>query len=599
MDRGIRAARAQNAEELALALKEAKDLNANAVKHGLITPVQSKEQLRRTEVIFEGGVKLGQLEQLVEHTGWRNAEANLQEWSLSSPPKNWTQDEWDNFINDSQTAMNKMRERINRSEREGTENYKQLSRANLLESLISGGGNIPTYDPTVSKAINERWENLVLPSWSQMPPGEQRNRFMADQLIAMQKMPSKFKDFVGSIAASGDPAAVGDLVQVWDRVLDQRESMLASIEGKPSLILTNLRNVLQAKGSIDEADVKSAMDRFYYKPGVYDANLARHSENLKQANLDGFVNDAIADMGYSGLFQDDAKATGQFRADYELLMRKALGENAEWDEAHAAVVTQLQGTWGRTYSDPAFPEGKMTRFSPESRSGMSSEALNKYKNEYIAKHAPDLYKEHGADAFLLVADGITTNMEGIPSYSVELRTDKTLPDKTIQVRTKAGMLRFIPNPMFDPEIQAAQAQRERLDNQVDAFQAIKLRFERDLAGILAEGFQNPIDKDYEMFVQSSDMMFNFLEELERDPSITTTTKRRIRGQNFDITVVDKKRMKEFKDQLTELRESIVDEWTKKNVPADKLPERLRGTPKTLHKRYRGGARGRPTGEPPL
>lgn len=184
----------------------------SAVEAGFITPAQGAEQKRDIEKGLVEENKLGGLFRTFDSEGEQAAYQELDELSKKRP-KGFSPEEWDSFIAESQTALNRKASRL---QQDAVASARQIQLMQDYEAirLRIEGDDAQIINP---KAADKYYQERVLPSIEGLPP-EAREAATAQYIDRLKLVPATVNAQVTNAVNSDNPDLMAEAVSLIDRI---------------------------------------------------------------------------------------------------------------------------------------------------------------------------------------------------------------------------------------------------------------------------------------------------------------------------------------------------------------------------------------------
>lgn len=437
-------------------LQEVRTHLDNAVEAGFMTQAESNDSFKSLQREAIEQENKGKFDTLAETEGFEAAFEKLDEIS-SKVPKGWTPDQWDKYIVDQQSTLNrKLNRQVKEAKATKAEIEKQKNFADI-ESRVAGNERIVVD----AKAADQYYQERVLPQIENMPP-EQRQAVTAEYIDALKVVPSSVKNQTSSFIRSGNPELMAEASQMVDR-LDETPGVADDIVSPNERAFAKITTDLMQNMEPQEA-VRLAMQATDPKDKArIDAVNASLKEEIKDPV--GWSQDKASSV-YTNFFgigpEPNPMTLPQMGKEYNDAYRAYRQAGMDDTQAQDAAKGVIQRNWSEF-------NGTVMKYSPWQYYTPADG-----DNEYIMDQ--------------LVSDVNTDNFSDIPRENIILVSDDETarkaslgkPDYRVKVIQPSGELFTYPDGFrWAPDMQG-ELERRKAENATQALDRRKKHMETQI-----------------------------------------------------------------------------------------------------------------------
>lgn len=329
-----------------------------------------------------------------------------------NPPKGFTPDEWDKFIGQEHTKINR---RISREKTQSKEDIKAVElAASVSRGLLFTSPDVPA-DPAGSsqdrKDINNYYD-ATSQEWVNLPPQEQIN-LNVDFVNNTGLIPKQMISNVNAAMRSGNVEQVALMTDFMSRVQESTPASLKDIPEESRAIALQVSDAQRAGMDVDVALEQARKSAF----GLTDSerDVIRLTTQEVSKALPGVLQNAadldIDEGGFdTGIFSRVPDVPPMMLADYRNSFGRFMsmtGGNSE--QAQKLAYQSIKSVWGVT--ETGGPK-RFSKYAPE-----TIYAVNGSNNNWIEEQFNSEMEVLGAEGAILAIDKSTAR-ETQPSYPV-------------------------------------------------------------------------------------------------------------------------------------------------------------------------------------
>lgn len=342
----------------------------------------------------------------------------------------------------------------------------------------------------------------------------------------------------------------------------------------------------------DEDVVKSIHNRYFNADAKLEAQVYRDrfSTELKKdsmdKNFDNSIEGAYGSSWYQ-LFTSDPIASARARVTWDWNVKNLVDSGVEYDAAVTTATENMKIRHGVTFTNKAFPQGKLMANAPDRLGEFVAPQFDQYKAQKFGDKYPH-------NQIYLDSDHLT-DMQQTKSYPVMYRVDPNDPSQDIQLVANGSPARWEPSYEKSDEYADVLKAQESIESTTKATVSLTRSVREQAQQTLQLELDKRMDGDWPAYYPIhddfvvKDILKDAKAQLKENPDMYDTV-RVGRGGKRTMQVLNKDRMKlaekEFERAIDQARTEAYEEkglqellapWEKKpKTPIEKPSKRKRG-----------------------
>ena len=386
----------------------------NAVDAGFLSEEQGKSQRRAIERgLVEQGIKGGVFDAL-DSEGIRPAYDKLIQLQ-DDRPKGFTPEEWDKFLGETQTELNR---RVSRLEKESVADAKRKKLEADFEGIqqrIDGDDSVIINPKSADLFYKER----VTPVIENMPP-QARQAVQATYIDRLKLVPDTMVKQITNAANSDNPDLLAEAASLIDRI-DEIPGVVNKVPTEQQAYVQTVSDLMQNMEPAEAVELarKATDPKDKKRIEAVDDRLKEILKDDPEIYLDR-ANDAFASIFTFGDPVADEVSEHKMSQEYQSIAESFMRAGTTEADAFSKADKYIQRTWGESR---VLGEKTIMKYPPEDYYAIDGDIswiqpqLMKDISEEVAGVKPD--------KVFLMSNDITarTATTGKPSYSVKVMID--------------------------------------------------------------------------------------------------------------------------------------------------------------------------------
>lgn len=387
-------------------------LQNGAVETGLIDERTAKAQQEALDKAVTMNAIKGQI---LREFNPADPEASLVQLDRLKRPENLNQDEFEEFVRDAQTDINRKIARQRRQEKlSKTEQDRLLS----IErgKLFATNPDVPPAPFGQDKKDVDNYFESIAGDLANMPPREAENAVL-DIVKNSGLVPQGLNRVVGASMRSGNPDQVLSMANVITKIQDETPAAISDIDSESRTMALQVTDAMRA-GVDPETAVEAARKNVYFTTGAERETIKEQTRDVVEKlpqTLDDFANRSSAEGGFDvgifgGLFNAVPDIPPAMNADYRIAFDNFItttGGNVP--QAQKLAYQSVKGNWGVT---DVGGERRFMKRSPETVYGFPN-----FDNEWISEQFEEEMAAAGYEGAQIAFDRDVARQE-FPKYPV-------------------------------------------------------------------------------------------------------------------------------------------------------------------------------------